>query len=43
MAAAVLGAVTRRLEDEGRLVPGDGPEHVERPPLVRLGRLGASV
>ncbi len=37
MADAVLGAVTRRLEREGRLAPGpDGPALVERPPMREL-------
>ena len=39
MAAAVLSAVTRRLEQEGRLEPTDGPPYVERPPVVKLDRL----
>jgi glucosyl-3-phosphoglycerate synthase len=45
MAGAVLSAVARRLEDDGRLTPTDDPAvpYLERPPVVRLGRLGARV
>jgi glucosyl-3-phosphoglycerate synthase len=41
MAASVLGAVTDRLEREGRLIPGSaGVQLVERPPLRSMRAVG---
>jgi hypothetical protein len=39
MADEVLGAVTVRLEREGRLAPGSAPVRIiERPPMAALTR-----
>ena len=38
MSAAILGAVTRRLQGEGRLLDAVQPDAApERPPLAELG------